>query len=159
MADTNRPRKGRSPAGPLRGVSKPARTLIERLQPYNTPHGDTHYLTILNRMARDDRHHAIHGAFVGGHAIEIEHLFRPLPGYEITEFRSLMRNGKGMVRSTKIARFKVTPLTRNPKVEVQGDVPVLIAFGDRNHGVVLIGDFKSVNKSVRDLIGLFQKHL
>ena len=159
MADMNRPRCGRHSAGPLRGVPKGARTLIERLQPYNTSHGDSHYLSILNRMARDDRHHAVHTSFVGGHALDIEHLFRPLPGYRITEFQNLMRNGKGMVCGTKIARFRVEPLTRNPKVGMEGDIPVLIAFGDRAHGVVLIGDFKSINESVRNLIGFFQKFL
>jgi hypothetical protein len=143
----------------LAGVPIAAITLIESLEPYNGEDPPTHFLSIINRMARDDRHHALHGSYVGGRALDIEHIFRAARGYRISEFDNLMRDGKGMVRGTKLARFRVTPLTRNPKVGVEGNIPVFIAFGDRRDGVVLISDFKRINTGLRQFLGSFEQFL
>jgi len=69
-----------------------------------------------------------------------------------------MRDGKGLVRGTKLARFKVLPLTRNPKVSMKGDIPVFIAFGDPDTAVVLSA-FKQINRRLRDIIEPFAEFL
>jgi hypothetical protein len=149
---TNRPREGRRRPGALRGVPKQARALIESLQPYNRSNPSDHWLSVLNQMARDDRHHALHASYavVWDDGARIRSLFHAHRGYEITQFRDLTRSRRSLVSDAKLARFRVKPLTRNPKVSVKGDLPVHIAFGGDPR--VLLDSFKTINRLLRDLI-------
>jgi hypothetical protein len=150
----------------LAGVPMAAIALIERLQPYNRPDPSESFLSVLNRMARDDRHHALHGSHVGGRPldsrgllIDIEPVFVPARGYRIVEFVSLMREGKALVRGTKLARWRTVPLTRQNHVSVKGDIPSFIAFGDRKTGHILAQDFKKINAAIRQYLGAFEEFL
>jgi hypothetical protein len=148
----------------LAGVPMAAMELIERLQPYNRPDPSESFLSVLNRMARDDRHHALHGSHVGGRTldssgllVDIEPVFVPTRGYRIVEFESLMREGKALVRGTKLARFRVIPLTRQNKVGLKGNIPSFIAFGDRKTGHILAQDFKKINAAIRQYLAAFEE--
>lgn len=143
----------------LAGVPVAAITLIESLQPYNAPNPPHHFLAILNRMARDDRHHALHASFVGGRGENIERIFRLRRGVHITEFHNLLVYGKSLVHGTKLARFRVTPLTRYPQVRVEGKLPTLVAVGERPAGLLLLADFYGINAHLRQVIGPFKKFL
>jgi hypothetical protein len=159
MEVTNRSASAKKRAGALRGVPKAARTLIESLQPYRAPDPSAHFLSILDEMARDDRHHALHGSFTAGRGENIEHLLRPAPGVHITDYETLLEFGRELVEDTKLARFRVTPLTRYPQVDVEGDLPTLIAFGDRPSRLVRVVDFHEINTNLRKLIGPFEEFL
>jgi hypothetical protein len=156
---TNRPPKGKTLPGPLYGVSKQARTLIESLQPYNGRDPSLHTLAILNRMAIDDRHHALHVVYqaVWDDGSRIEALFQPHRGYRITDFQNLTRDRTLLVDGAKIARFRVFPLTRNPKVSVNGDMPLHIAFGQPD--AFLLGVFKGINNALRGVTEQFAEFL
>ncbi|MBA3808994.1 MAG: hypothetical protein H0X28_11495 [Solirubrobacterales bacterium] len=159
MKVTNRPSSGKRRPGPLVGVSKQARTLIESSQPYNGMNPPLHVLALLNRMAIDDRHHALHAAYmaVWDDGSKIEPLFQPHSGYRITDFRNLTSDRSLLVDGAKLARFRVVPLTRNPKVSVKGDIPIHIAFGEPD--ALLLGAFKGINKALRGIIEPFAEFL
>lgn len=142
----------------LAGVPIAAIALIESLQPYTRGNEPGYVLSILDGMARDDRHHTLHASFVAGRDAPLDHLFKTYGRYRITEFRNLMHDGRRLVHGTKVARFRVHPLTRNPKVYVEGDFPVFIAFGD-SKAQLLIGTFKKINTDLRKLLRLFEKFL
>jgi hypothetical protein len=138
----------------LAGVPEEAIRRIEGLQPYNFPNPPAFCLSILNRMARDDRHHAIHASFVGGRGVsEMEKRFRTTPGVHITAFESLMRDGQDVVPGTMLARFRVSRYGRRARVRMEGGVPIFIAFGDRSKAeLVLLEDFKRINIYLREVV-------
>jgi hypothetical protein len=150
----------------LAGVPAKAVAMIEEAQPYNREHPEWHFLATLNRMARDDRHHALHSAHVGlrerdgaGQPVDIEPVFTPIRGYRITEFESLMRDGKALVRGTRLARWRAMPLTRENKVRVKGEFPSFIAFGNRDSEYIFVQDFKRINEGVRKIVEPFAEFL
>jgi hypothetical protein len=150
----------------LAGVPIAAIALIERLQPYNRPDPSESFLSVLHRMARDDRHHALHGAHTGGRTLDsdgllvnIEPTFVPARGIHIVKFENLMRQGKALVRGTKLARWRTIPLTRENHVSVQGNIPSFLAFGDRKIGHILAQDFKKINDALRDYLAAFEEFL
>ncbi len=159
MAATNRPREKKKPPGALVGVPKRARALIESLQPYHAPDPSTHFLAVLNRMARDDRHHALHGSWIGGEDIDFRHIFRVPRGVEITEYVPLLERGRRLVADAKLARFRTNPLSRQPKVYVEGDLPAFIAFGDRRTGLIRFRDFHDINTNVAKVVSMFEEFL
>jgi hypothetical protein len=158
---------GRDPGGKLRGVNKRAGALIESLQPYKAPDPSVHFLAILDAMAKDDRHRSLHASHVGGRAadyvpgrfVDLEPIFVPARGYRIIEFTNLVRHGRGLVPGTKLARFRVEPLTRENKVGVKGDIPTFIAFGNRQTGFIFAQDFKRLNAQLRKIIEPFEEFL
>ena len=143
----------------LAGVQVAAITLIESLQPYRTTNPTDHFLTRLNEMARDDRHHAIHGGFIGGDPMEIRSLFTARRGSRIVGFRALLtENGNLAVDRTNIARLRILPLSRKAKVDVHGGLTPRIAFGERSR-FVLFEDFEALNAELRQIVGLFEEFL
>jgi hypothetical protein len=162
---TRLPGGGRDKGGKLRGVSKGAVALIEGLQPYHAQSPANHLLAIVDAMARDDRHRAPYGVYSAGRgpeyagSVDLRPLFVPTRGYRIVEFRSLLRHGQRVVAETKLARFRVAPLTRNNKVRVEGELPKFIAFGNRETGFVFAQDFMTINRKLRELLADFAKFL
>ena len=141
----------------LAGVPAQAVALIERLQPYNTPDPSHYFLTVLNEMARDDRHRTLLGWHVSGDPAAIRRLFVPYSGARITGFRTLLREGQSLLKDgTKVARLRIEPLSRKAKVDVKGDLPADIAFGNRGQRIPLISLYE-INREVRKLIRLFQQ--
>ena len=79
----------------LAGVPTAAIALIESLQPYRRPDPARSFLSVLNHMARDDRHHAIHSSFVGSRPVTNMQSWFGLPrGVHFTEFLPLLREGQ-----------------------------------------------------------------
>lgn len=141
----------------LRGVPMAAITLIERLQPYNTGNSPDYWLTLLNDMARDDRHRLPHPHFVGGKPEGVEPLFIPHKGATITAFKTLLRENRSIVvGQTKVARVKIHPLSHQPKVHVNGVLPTVIAFGDRR-AMLQLGAVYELNTMTRVAVHAFQK--
>jgi len=156
---TNRPGGGKTPPGALRGVSARARARIEQVQPYHAPVPGDSFLAVLNRMARDDRHHALHSDWVGGAEGDLEHLLQVPPGVEVTAFRPLLENGRRLVTGAKLARFRCNPISRQPRVAIRGDLPAFIAFGHRKTGILRLDDFHKINESVAKLVSAFEGFL
>jgi len=144
--------------GKLVGVQRAAITLIEKLQRYNTPHPGDYTLTVLTKMARDDRHRTLPGLFVGGADPSIlQSLFLPHRGSEIVAFKTLLRqNQRIVIGQTRLARLKIQPLSRQPKVKVKGEIPTLIAFGDRT-GYYALPELAGISADVRNILRLFEK--
>ncbi len=110
-------------------------------------------------MARDDRHHALHGSWIGGDTGDFRHILRTRRGVVITEYVPLLEQGRRLVAGTKLARFQANPLSRKPKVYMQGDVPAFVAFGDRRTGLVRFHDFHEINVGVAKVVSLFEEFL
>jgi hypothetical protein len=140
--------------GMLLGVSVGAATLIERYQPYHTPDPSRSFLAALNRMARDDRHHALHTVRVVGRHADMRGVFQPRSGYRIVEFETLLGEGRRLVAGTKLARLRAEPLTRNNQVEVHGNIPSRITLGGIEPSTL-----RRVNDEVRVLVSAFEKFL
>jgi hypothetical protein len=144
----------------LAGVPTEAIGMIEDIQPYHLPNPTKSGLSILNRMARTDRHHAIHGSFVGGRGVsDMERRFTTPPGVHMTVFERLLSDGEPIVPGTHLARFRVDRYGRRSEVRMRTGVPVFIAFGDPESGQVYMGEFLAINTYVRQLIGHFEKFL
>jgi hypothetical protein len=144
----------------LAGVPLDAIALIEGLQPYNRPDMSTYVLSVLNDMARDDRHHAIHASFVGGRSVpDMESRFRAPRGAHIVEFKTLLRPGQRVVAGTKLARFRLSRHGRYPQVRVEGGVPVFVAFGSRKTRMLLLDAFQEINRRLRGIIEPFAEFL
>ncbi|MHB8240832.1 MAG: hypothetical protein ACYDHN_02470 [Solirubrobacteraceae bacterium] len=144
----------------LKGVSKGALTLIESLQPYNRPDPLMSVLFVLNRMARDDRHRALHASFVGARDVpDLEDRFPPPRGTQILAFQTLLRGGKGVKPGTKIARFRLSRHRRYPQMGMKGGVPVFIAFGSSQATLLPLEEFQRINRLLRDHIQPFAEFL
>lgn len=160
-----RPASGRDLGGKLRGVNKRAGALIESLQPYHAANPANHLLTVLDVMAANDRHRALHASYSAGRGpgykgmVDLAPLFVPSRRYRIVEFRGRLRHGQRVVTGTELARFRVEPLTRKNKVRVEGDLPKFIAFGNRQIGFVYAQQFKTINGEIRKLLRLFEEFL
>lgn len=144
----------------LAGVPTAAVALIESLQPYRRPEPARSFLSILNHMARDDRHHTIHSSFVGSRpATDMQSWFRVPPGVHFLDFCPLLREGQGVVAGTKIARFRLSKHGRYPKVQMDGRLPIFVAFGSDAARMIVVGDFRQINTQLRSIIEPFAEFL
>jgi hypothetical protein len=144
----------------LAGVPIAAIRLIESLQPYRRPEPARSFLSILNHMARDDRHHAIHSSFVGSRrAADMQSWFRVPPGVHFIDFRPLLREGQRVVAGTKIAGFRLSKHGRYPQVQMDGRLPIFVAFGSDLARMVVVGDFQQINAQLRSIIEPFAEFL
>jgi hypothetical protein len=141
----------------LAGVPIAAIRLIEKLQPYNSGDRPDYVLTVLHQMARDDRHRSPPSSFVSGTSDDLRSLFKPAGRAKIVDFKGLLSEQQSIVIGrTNIARLKIEPLSRQPKVHVEGDLPALIAFGDRD-ALLTLPALHSLSTTVRDVLRLSQQ--
>jgi hypothetical protein len=154
-----RPRRGRDGPGKLYGVSFKAAALIEQLQPYNTPseHRRGDALRIVDEFARVDRHRTLHRTYEWTDPKTVRPLFVALPRAEIVGFRTLVRRGQRLRSGTKIARLRIKPTARQPKVDVQGDLPLDIAFGEPRSVLLHLKALYDLNKKIGQTIALFER--
>jgi len=141
----------------LRGVRKGAITLIEELQPYAAQDGPPreHFLAVLDDMAKIDRHRVLHGSYVGGDPSAIRPLFVTTDDAKIVGFRPLLQVGRTLLKDgTNIARLRIRPTSTQAKVNMQGNLPALIAFGGRE--VLPLPRFNEMERSVRKALSLFE---
>jgi hypothetical protein len=143
--------------GKLVGVNGDAATLIEGLQPYNRGDKATYYLAVLNKMAQEDRHHALHASRVLLGERENLRVRLAVPhGVAITDWEPLFTVGKRLKPRTKLVRFRLSQYGRKPKVGVETDIPTPIAFGD---SLVTLDGLHEINRSLADLLRSFEEFL
>ena len=144
--------------GRLAGVDPAAIAVIEGLQPYKRGNDPYYVLTILNEMARDDRHHALHvtQVYMGDPRHLVEGSLRLRPGTSIIDWKPLFRTGDRLEAGTKLARFRLTRYRRYPQVGVETKLPVDIAFGDRG---LQLPDFRRINTELAELLSMFEEFL
>jgi hypothetical protein len=141
----------------LAGVRRDAIALIEGRQPYNRQNKPTYFLTVLNRMARDDRHHALHPSLVAmGDPESLSARLAVPEGVAITDWEPLFEAGSSLEEGTRLARFRLSRYGRQPKVGMEADLPVYIAFGDPP---VSLDGLYEINKHLADFLSLFEELL
>jgi hypothetical protein len=141
----------------LAGVHPDAVALIESLQPYNGRNPKTNYLAVLNKMARDDRHHALHPSLValGDPSEFAARLVVPI-GVTIKEWEPLFKARSRVKPGTKLARFRLTRYRRYPQVGVETNLPAYVAFGKPP---VSLAGLHDINRRLADLLGVFAEFL
>jgi hypothetical protein len=116
----------------ISGVCDKHAAMIEALQPY--PGRDDPQILALNaidRFSNLDKHRAVHPALAGGHRVEkLAATLRGAPKDIEIEGR-YTGYGKRLDHGTEIARAKFTSAGPLPDMEVEGEFPVEIAFGER----------------------------
>jgi len=144
--------------GKLVGVHPDAMTVIERLQPYNRRKRPPYFLTILDEMAIEDRHHALHVArtTMADPRNLVDLGIRTPRGVTVVEWEPLFKAGDRLKADAKLARFRLSRYGRKPKVGVEVDLPVLVAVGKRR---LALGAFYAINSHLRELLGLFKEFL
>ncbi|HST33983.1 MAG TPA: hypothetical protein VLJ80_10765 [Solirubrobacteraceae bacterium] len=153
------PSKPKERPGKLVGVSVEAATLIESLQPYNRRNKKRNFLAVLNQMARDDRHHALHTSQVRmGDPESFSARLTTRPGVVILDRETLFKAGERLKPDTKLERFRLSRWRRDgePQVRVETQVPAPIAFGDLP---VSLDDLADINRHLADLLRLFAEFL
>jgi hypothetical protein len=145
----------RMPKQKLFGVSVAAATLIESLQPYNRGNKPTYFLTVLNKMAREDRHHALHPSLVAmGDPESLSARLAVPDGVAVTDWEPLFKAGSRLKPGTKLARFRLSRYGREPKVGMEVDLPAYIAFGKPP---VSLEGLREINRHLAERLGLFEE--
>ncbi len=142
--------------GPLTGleVEGDLFAAIQQLQPHEGPHGhEAHFLFVLRELSNVDKHRAILARAAAHSAVTepvgmIAHDVRL--GHAQYELGQPLKNGAKVAWGT----FDVTG--PEPHVEMDGDFPVEIAFGDPP---VRLNGLEQLRDGVRDVIALAFKLL
>jgi hypothetical protein len=144
--------------GRLVGVHPDAMAVIERLQPYKRRKRPPYFLTILDEMAIEDRHHALHVArtTMADPRNLVDLGLRPPRGVVVIEWEPLFKAGDRLKPKTKLARFRLSRYGREPKVGVETDLPVNVAVGKRHFPFAV---FHAINDDLRQLLRLFEDFL
>jgi hypothetical protein len=87
--------------------------MLERIQPFNAQRQDLNCLSILNRLARSDRHRALH--LVGGFLVEGGLLIEAPKGSQLTEIHKT--DQRVVDRDAEIATFRVSSWTPGQVVD------------------------------------------
>lgn len=116
----------------LAGIDPKHVALIERYQPYNTRDPDAHAFALLNALTREDKHEIVPatGGFMRpASKPNIRFTLDPRHGSILFTKLAKSRHLKG---GADVARCKLAPLSTNPDVQMYGDLPLDIAFGERS---------------------------
>jgi len=137
----------------LDGVAPRHRAIIESVQPYQGSNGpENTYLALLSRLSNVDKHQVVHATLavlqdpgdrvsvrlVRGPGEIVAKQFLPFGGFE---------------HGAPLLRFKVEPLTPDTEVDVDGDVPVGIAIGERRDR---LGHVKHLPQVARIIVQQFE---
>jgi hypothetical protein len=113
----------------LVGVADEHRALIDSLQPYRRAHVEgTHPLAVLADLSNTDKHRFIHSTTFGYDPADDS--FRLVGNEDAGSMESFMWTPFPDEGEAEVAWFKFRCPGPNPHVEMQGDMPVYIAFGD-----------------------------
>jgi hypothetical protein len=144
-------------ANKLAGVHPDAVAVIERLQPYNGGNDPQYFLTVLNVMARDDRHHALHPSLVAmGHPDSLRPRLDIPRGVVLTHWEPLFEWGDTVEPGTKLARFRLSRWGRYPEMGMKGTLPAYIAFGDPP---VMLDGLREINRNLSKLLRSLEEFL
>jgi hypothetical protein len=110
----------------LRYLSDEHRKMLKRIQPYNAQRQDLNCLSLLNRLARSDRHRALH--LIGAFLTEGGLLVQGPPGSSVTE----LHKPEIVVidEAADIASFHVTPWTPGQAIELQPDIVLEVEIAE-----------------------------
>jgi hypothetical protein len=97
----------------LKHLSDEHRDMLERIQPFNAQRQDLNCLSILNRLARSDRHRTLH--LVGAFLVQGGVLIEAPEGSRITEMHKT--DQRIVDREAVIATFRVSPGIRGQVVD------------------------------------------
>jgi hypothetical protein len=153
------PSNPKSRPGKLRGIDPDAAALIECLQPYNRGSKPTDYLTVLHKMARDDRHHELHTSqVIMGKPDHLGLRLEVPEGVTIVDREPLFKPGDRLEVGTKLERFRLSEWGAHPdpKMRVEVDVPAPIAFGDPP---VTLDGLMEINRLLGERLRLFEEFL
>jgi hypothetical protein len=116
----------------ISGVRDKHFAMIEGLQPY--PGRDDPRilaLKVIDQFSNIDKHSTVHPALAGGHRAEkVSATLHGAPNDIVIESR-YTGYGKRLDHGTEVARAKFTSGRPLPDMEVEGEFPVEIAFGER----------------------------
>jgi len=121
--------------GPLHGIPQDSKawTLIEQAQPYRRGKGrKTHALAVLRELSNEDKHRVVLQTLVSTRtpddtakvlSFDIE---RDIASIEAIWVRQAVINEQG----TDVVELGVVPSGPNPKVQMYGEIPFDVAFGE-----------------------------
>ncbi len=114
----------------LRGVGDAERALIEELQPYNRAELEGRALGLIRRYSNQDKHRTLVGfqAAIAYPGAELPIRFTPNEDARIVGHFILTTGLLG--RDAQLVRVPVEALGPNPEVEMEGNLPLDVAFGE-----------------------------
>ncbi len=135
----------------LKHLSNEHRAMLERIQPFNAERQDLNCLSILNRLARSDRHRTLH--LVGAFLVEGRVLIEAPKGSRLLEMRKT--DQRVVDREAEIATFRVSPWTGGQVVdhlpELTLEVEISEMAEDRPWGP-LDGRLHAIHRAVSEYI-------
>jgi hypothetical protein len=138
--------------GRLRGVSKNRIETIKKVQPYRGPNGPERTLTgMLSNLSNVDKHRVVHTAIAVLRDPDIASRparFRVVRGSG-TIMRQQANRGAQIEHRAELMRALVQPVEEDIEVEMDGQIPVEIAFGD---GPIPSGYIKNVAEVARVIV-------
>lgn len=137
----------------ISGVREKHFAMIERLQPYPGRNDPTILaLKAIDSFANIDKHRTVHPVLAGGHRAEkVGATLRGAPKDIQIEGR-YTAYGKRLDHGTEVARARFTSAGPLPSMEVEGEFPVEIAFGERG---LFASALPTLRRHVSDVIESF----
>lgn len=111
----------------IRDLSIAHRTAIEALQPYHG--GDADALRDLRILSNTDKHRVIN-ATIGRRVPYMEMQAELIMVRDVAVIRDVVLMSDGPVDNAELARMTVEVVGPEPKVKMEGQIPVTISFGD-----------------------------
>jgi hypothetical protein len=136
--------------GPLTGLDPDGEmfALVKTLQPYAGPHGyEAHFLHVLAELSNADKHRAILASAAANRMIDTAALW--VRGKDIICSDAEYALGTPLINGAKVAWGTLTVVGAEPEMEMEGDLPVDIAFGPV---LVRLEGLEEVRKGVGDAI-------
>jgi hypothetical protein len=141
----------RKQRGPLTGLDPEGAlfTTIEALQPYNGPHGHrVHPLYNLGALSNMDKHRAI----VTSAAAQTEHTEGILVRVQhIRASQAVYETGVPLKNGAKVAWGTLTVIGTEPEMQVEGDLPVEVAFGE-GEDLTKMDGLEQIRQTVHDAV-------
>jgi hypothetical protein len=142
--------------GPLTGldVEGDLFTAIQQLQPHEGPHGhEAHFLFLLRELSNMDKHRAIL-ARAAAHSAVTEPIGMVV--HDVRLGHAQYELGQPLKNGAKVAWGTFVVTGPEPHVEMEGDFPVEVAFGDP---LVRLDGLEQLRDGVREVIALAFKML
>lgn len=115
----------------LAGIDPNHIATIERAQPYNASDPDAHVLAILNWLTREDKHKLVHPT-VGFIRPDRQPNLRFTANHDAGAIRQRwIARSRRVQDGADVVRIKLAPLGTKPEMQMHGQLPLDIAFGER----------------------------
>lgn len=146
----------RKQRGPLTGLDVESElfAMIQQVQPHEGPHGhEAHFLFVLRELSNMDKHRAILPSAAAHKAVT-----EPvgMHAHDVRIGQARYELGKPLKNGAKVAWGTFVVTGAEPQVEMDGDFPVEVAFGNP---LVRLDGLEQIRDGVRDTIALAFKLL